>query len=97
MGKIDDMCVAEWLDKYEYILSNDNTVNGGMVLSVHEWLLISTDFGDVMGTSAIVDFINNRFDELHKVKQTSKQKELAEKKAKLLEELANIEKELEGV
>lgn len=97
MGKIDDMCVAEWLDKYESLLLSDHTLNGGMTLSVHDWLIISTDFGDIMGTTGIINFVNNRFDELHRAKQTNKQKELAEKKAKLLDELSAIDKELEGL
>lgn len=87
--------VVEWLDKLHYVFSNDNSI--GRISVGTTCVFITTDFGDISGTQQVVEFINNRYDLLQKEAKSNKQKELAEKKAKLLDELSAIDKELEGI
>lgn len=95
MVGINDVCVVEWLDKYEYVHDKDTSV--GKIGITMGGVYLTTDYGDILGSKQIVEFINNSYDLLQKEVKSNKQKELAEKKAKLLEELSAIDKELEGV
>ena len=94
MGKIDDMCVVEWLEKASYVYTNDDSIESFVLWSE---VKIETSHGDIRGAQEVVEFINSRYELLQKEDKYNKQKELAEKKTKLLEELAEIENELEGL
>lgn len=87
--------VVEWLDKYQQVVSTNYHI--GKINTSDYGVCLTTDHGDILGSNQIVDFINNRYDLLQKEAKSNKQKELAEKKVKLLEELSAIDKELEGV
>lgn len=87
--------VVEWLDKYYYVACADASV--GKIGSGFNEAYLETDHGDMLGSVEIMEFINTRYYLLQKEAKSNKQKELAEKKAKLLEELSTIDKELEGV
>lgn len=86
--------IVEWLDKACYIYAYDHTF---ISLDLTDLIQVTTSHGDIRGSEQVIEFINNRYELLQKEAKTNKQKELAEKKAKLLEELMVIEKELEGV
>lgn len=86
--------VAEWLDKACYVYTNDESVESFVLW---DEVKIVTSHGDIQGTQQVVEFINNRYELLQKEAKSNKQKELVEKKAKLLEELSAIDKELEGI
>lgn len=88
--------VVEWLDRYVYVFDNSNEV-GALHIAPTDTVYLATDFGDIHGTVKVVEFINDYYERLQKEAKTNKQKELAEKKAKLLEELSAIDKELEGI
>lgn len=94
MSGINDVCVIEWLEKVSYVYTNDNSVESFVLW---DEVKIVTSHGDIQGTQQVVEFINNRYELLQKEAKSNKQRELAEKKAKLLEELNAIDKELEGL
>lgn len=85
--------VVDWLEKLHYVFSSDNSI--GRIDVGTTCLFITTDYGDISGTQQVLEFINNRYELLQKEVKSNKQKELAEKKAKLLEELSVIDKEME--
>lgn len=87
--------IVEWLHKYVHVFNKTQELDTMKVADDGVYLFI--DHGDIQGTRQVVEFINNRYELLQKEAKSNKQKELAEKKAKLLEELSAIDKELEGI
>lgn len=86
--------VVEWLDKLQYVIENDNTVGYGLMLDSEDVITLSTDFGDIIGSYEIYNFITNRYDLLQQEAKHKKNNDLMERKAKLEAELAEVNKEL---
>lgn len=93
---VDDI-IAEWLDKLQYVIENDNTVGYGLMLDSEDVLTLSTDFGDIIGSYGIYNIITNRYDLLQQEAKHKKNNDLMERKAKLEAELAEVNKELSEV
>ena len=97
--------VVDWLDKYGYIQSKESHVGELQWDWKHQgsgiYISLVTDFGDVHGTSQVVEFINNRYSQLTEQANKAKREELLAEivKAKneyekLVGELAELEEGL---
>lgn len=90
-----DNPVAEWLEKLNFVLQNDPFVQGIFWNSIINKVYIATEFGDINGTPPeIVQFIENKHEDLFKAIQAESKKELTQKRLQLLEELSKIDQEL---
>lgn len=87
--------VAEWLEKLNFVLQHDPFVQGLFWNSIINKVYIATEFGDINGTPPeIVQFIENKHEDLFKAIQAESKKELTQKRLQLLEELSKIDQEL---
>lgn len=85
--------VVEWLDKLQYVMDNDSSVDDRLYHKPDN-LSLTTDFSDICGSNNIYTFITNRYDLLQQEAKNKKNNELLERKAKLEAELAEVNKEL---
>lgn len=84
--------IEQWLDKLQYIYTNDDSISNFIVYHKVE---ITTNHGDILGSKRVVEFINNRYSQLKSAENQSKLKELQAKKDKLMLELASVDGEIE--
>lgn len=93
--KTEQEIVAEWFNKYIYVVENDPTVNTRLYVSSHSrQLILETDLTDIIGED-IYTFIVSRYNLLHTEEETKRKQELLDKRAELELQLAEINKELE--
>lgn len=88
--------VKEFLKKLEYVLWNDTTVFNHLTVRAEE-LIMDFDVSTIYGVDDIYTYINNSYDQLTSQAVQKRKLELLDKKAKLDVELAEINKELEGL
>lgn len=94
--------VKEFLKKLEYVLVNDNTVASSLGFTRHihygdPSLFLGSNISDIKGVDDIYTYINNSYDQLTSQAAQKRKLELLDKKAALDVELAEINKELEGL
>lgn len=94
--------VKEFLKRLEYVLDKDSTVASSLGFTRHihygdPTLLLASDISDIKGVDDIYTYINNSYDQLTSQAVQKRKLELLDKKAKLDVELAEINKELEGL
>lgn len=91
--------VKEFLKRLEYVLDKDNTTFGRIECWQHIQgaIVLPSDVTDIIGVDDIYTYINNSYDQLTSQAAQKRKQELLDKKAKLDVELAEINKELEGL
>lgn len=102
IDKSPEQHVKEFLKKLEYVLDKDSTVASSLGFTRHihygdPTLLLGSDISDIKGVDDIYTYINNSYDQLTSQAAQKRKLELLDKKAKLDVELAEINKELEGL
>lgn len=97
MDKSVEQCIKEFLKRLEYVLVNDHSVSSDITYDTEGVLLLTTDFCDIKGVDDVYTYINNSYDQLTSQAAQKRKQELLDKKAKLDAELAEINKELEGL
>lgn len=85
--------IAEWLEKWSVVYNKCPDV-GGFDFDFNDNLMITTDFGDIRGAAAIVDFVNTRYTKLKSEEADKRKAELEAKRLKVLQELSEIDQEL---
>jgi small-conductance mechanosensitive channel len=93
-----EQCIKEFLKKLEYVLVNDMTIQEN--LDIHydsRSIRLVGDYCDIVGVDDIYTYVNNSYDQLTSQAAQKRKQELLDKKAKLDVELAQINKELEGL
>lgn len=88
--------VKEFLKKLKYVLWNDTTVFNHLTVRAEE-LIMDFDVSTIYGVDDVYTYINNSYDQLTSQAAQKRKLELLDKKAKLDVELAEINKELEGL
>lgn len=83
--------IEQWLDKLQHVYTNDDSISNFIVYHKVE---ITTDYGDILGSKQVVEFINNRYSQLKSAENHSKLKDLQAKKDKLMLELASVDGEI---
>lgn len=92
-----EQCIKEFLKRLECVLYHDITVASMLDVNVEGDLYLEGDITTIYGVDDIYTYINNSYDQLTSQAAQKRKLELLDKKAKLDVELAQINKELEGL
>lgn len=96
IDKSPEQHVKEFLKKLEYVLWNDTTVFDHLTVRAEE-LVIDSDVATIYGIDDVYTYINSSYDQLTSQAAQKRKQSLLDKKARLDVELAEINKELEGL